>query len=92
MRTDISAERFICLEIRKTAHQRLITLSNSSPDGVDCEKLMQRGVHLTSKADKQLHGYGVGNILRTVEKYGGMTRLSCEDGIFKLEMILGIDI
>ena len=92
MRTDVSAERFIRLEIRKTAHQRLITLSNSSPDGVDCEKLMQRGVHLTSKADKQLHGYGVGNILRTVEKYGGMTRLSCEDGIFKLEMILGIDI
>ena len=91
MRTEPDTDRFIRLEIRKTAHQRLMTLTNTSPDGVDCEKLMMNGVHLTSKADKQLHGYGVRNIRKTVEKYGGMTRLSCENGVFRLEMILSIN-
>ena len=84
-------KRFIKLEIRKTAHQRLIMLVNSSDDEVDCEKLMNSEVPLTTKEDKQLHGYGVRNIRRTVEYYGGMLRMSCEDGQFRLEMIMGLE-
>ncbi|MBP3272292.1 MAG: GHKL domain-containing protein [Ruminococcus sp.] len=43
---------------------------------------------MTSKEDKSLHGYGVGNIRKTVEKYGGMMRLTCKDKIFTMELIL----
>ena len=66
-------------------------LVNSSDEEVDCEKLMNSEVPLTTKEDKQLHGYGVRNIRRTVEYYGGMLRMSCEDGQFRLEMIMGLE-
>lgn len=89
-RVEERRRRFIKLEIRKTAHQRLITLVNSSAEDVDCEKLMHSKIHLTTKEDKQLHGYGVRNIRRTVEHYGGMLRMTCDDGEFKLEMIMGL--
>ncbi|MBQ8965844.1 GHKL domain-containing protein [Ruminococcus sp.] len=89
-RIEEKEKRFIRLEIRKTAHQRLITIANSSAEDVDCEKLLHSDMHVTSKEDKMLHGYGVRNIRRTIEKYGGMLRVSCIGGQFKLEMILGI--
>lgn len=37
---------------------------------------------------KALHGCGIGNIRRTVEKYGGMMRLSCAERVFTVEIIL----
>ena len=51
-------------------------------------KTISEDTHITSKADKALHGYGIGNIRRTVEKYGGMMRLSCAERVFTVEIIL----
>ena len=79
---------FIELTFRKTDHHRLIKASNSCAADVDCAPLLSEDTHITSKADKALHGYGIGNIRRTVEKYGGMMRLSCAERVFTVEIIL----
>ena len=81
-------EPFIELTFKKTDHHRLVRASNSCIGDVDCEKLMSGEGRVTSKEDKSLHGYGVGNIRKTVEKYGGMMRLTCKDKIFTMELIL----
>ena len=81
-------EPFIELTFKKTDHHRLVRASNSCIGDVDCEKLMSGEGRVTSKEDKSLHGYGVGNIRKTVEKYGGMMRLTCKDKVFTMELIL----
>ena len=78
---------FISLEFRKSDHHRLIRASNSCTENVDCNALMN-GSHITSKEDKALHGYGLGNIRKTVEKYGGMMRIACKDYVFTMELVL----
>ncbi|WP_294486208.1 sensor histidine kinase [uncultured Ruminococcus sp.] len=42
----------------------------------------------TSKEDKEHHGFGVINIIRTVKKYDGEARLSADDKQFRLELEL----
>ncbi len=42
----------------------------------------------TSKKDSSLHGFGVANIVKTVEKYSGKTELSVKDGEFILDIQL----
>lgn len=81
-------EPFIDIAFRKTDHHRLVKASNSCIENVDTEKLMSGEAHITTKENKSMHGYGVGNIRRTIEKYGGMMRLSCEDKVFTMELIL----
>ncbi len=42
----------------------------------------------TSKSDKDHHGFGVTNILRTVQKYDGEAELSADDNKFTLDLNL----
>lgn len=42
----------------------------------------------TSKSDKDRHGFGVTNILRTVQKYDGEAELSADDNKFTLDLNL----
>ena len=79
---------FLRLECKKSGHHRLIRASNSCAEDVDCDALMSGGSHMTSKKDKALHGYGIGNIRKTVEKYGGMMNIACADQIFTMELML----
>lgn len=79
--------RQIALTMQKTRHQRFITISNPCCENVDCTALLS-GQRVTSKEDKQLHGYGIQSIRSTVEKYGGLFNLSCEDNRFVMEIIL----
>jgi len=41
----------------------------------------------TSKSDKDNHGFGIGNVRRTVEKYDGRMIMGIEDGVFKTVII-----
>lgn len=41
---------------------------------------------ITSKSDKENHGFGISNILRTAEKYEGEARIDAENGIFTLSV------
>jgi sensor histidine kinase regulating citrate/malate metabolism len=79
---------FVRLSFRKSEHHRLIEAVNSCPADVDCDALMLGGSHITGKQDKALHGYGIGNIRKTVEKYGGMMKLSCAEHVFTMQIVL----
>jgi len=80
--------RNIGINIKKTAHQRLISISNSCKEDIDCKALMDESLHFTSKADKRLHGFGMKNIQKVIEKNGGMMKINCENKRFSLDMIL----
>lgn len=80
--------RDIGINIKKTAHQRLISISNSCKEDIDCNALMDESLHFTSKADKRLHGFGMKNIQKVIEKNGGMMKINCENKRFSLDMIL----
>jgi uncharacterized membrane protein YidH (DUF202 family) len=82
------AEKYIRISFRKTELQRVISIVNSSAKPVDCAKLLSGEGRYTTKSDKSRHGYGLYNIRRTVEKYGGMLKVSSEDKEFRLTIVL----
>ena len=48
----------------------------------------EHGALTTTKADRKYHGYGVKSIRKIVEKYGGSTTFSHQDGWFELRILL----
>ena len=48
------------------------------------------GLPLTTKADKNYHGFGVKSMKYLVEKYGGDMFVEADDGIFKLNILLPV--
>ncbi|MDO4623260.1 MAG: GHKL domain-containing protein [Eubacteriales bacterium] len=51
--------------------------------------LLTEGTELvTTKADKQYHGYGIKSIRHTVQKYGGFMTAAVEDNWFRLKILL----
>ena len=81
------AEKYIRITFRKTELHRIITITNPTAEQVDCNAL-NSGAHFTSKKDKERHGFGVRNIRRAAEKYGGILKLDCENGEFTLTIVL----
>lgn len=49
---------------------------------------LQNGLPVTTKQDKEYHGFGVKSIRSTVEKYGGNLLISAEDNWFKLNILI----
>lgn len=43
---------------------------------------------ITSKTDKENHGYGLQNIKDSVEKYGGNVKIIAEEGIFSVNIMM----
>ncbi|MBQ8922227.1 MAG: GHKL domain-containing protein [Oscillospiraceae bacterium] len=82
-----SADAYITLLLRKTEHQRVITLKNSTARRVDTAQLSS-GSHFTSKADRSRHGFGIKNIQDTAEKNGAMVRFECSDTEFTASVII----
>lgn len=75
--------------------KRVITISVKNALGLvaihidnyyDDELQFDGGLPLTTKSDKNYHGYGLKSIKMTVEKYGGFMTINTEDGIFKLNI------
>ena len=84
---DDESDKYIRINFRKTDMQRIITISNPTADAVDINAL-NNGTFRTSKKDKEHHGFGVRNIRKTVEKYGGMLTFSCADNEFVMTVVL----
>lgn len=82
------AKRYISLSFRRSEHFLLMTCENSSPRVVE----LSNGRPITSKSDRFNHGFGLGNIERCVEKYGGHLDLSSylEDDVpvFRAEAVI----
>lgn len=83
-----TAKRYISLSFRRSEHFLLMTCENSAVRVVG----LSNGRPLTSKADRYNHGFGIGNIERCVEKYGGHLDLASyiEDDtpVFKAEAVI----
>jgi len=51
----------------------------------------EKGHIVTSKKNKSLHGFGLANIMKTVQKYNGNTNISISDNQFILDISLLLD-
>ena len=51
---------------------------------------LRSGIPVTTKVDKDYHGYGMLSIRRIVEKYGGSFVISTEDQLFQIDIMLPI--
>lgn len=69
------AKRFISLSFRRSEHFLLMTCENSAVRVIE----MSDGRPLSTKGDKYNHGFGLENMIRCVEKYGGELKLSSEE-------------
>lgn len=78
--------RFIHLSIRAVNQLLLIHVENH----FEGELELRDGVPVTTKDDKDYHGYGMLSIRRIVEKYGGSFVISTEDRLFQIDIMLPI--
>lgn len=74
-------DRYIRLAVKKQLDMLCIFCENPylgiiSPD------------HLTSKPDKAAHGYGIKRIEQLAEKHGGIVKISAENGIFSISVLI----
>ena len=79
--------RQIDISFRKTDYQRMIIISNSIAEKIDCTPL-NNNVQYTSKDDKGSHGFGLRNMRRALEKYGAVMQMSCTDTRFTTTIIM----
>ena len=77
-------KKVITLDIHKEKNMAVIRVENYTPK----EPVFKDGSLVTSKADKNDHGYGVKSIQNTAEIYGGNAHTFVENGIFYLLITL----
>lgn len=79
--------------------QRVVTLTVGTKDNfmlVECENyfsgslVFDDGLPLTTKEDRQNHGFGTHSIRTLTEKYDGSLKLSAQDEIFTLSILIPI--
>ena len=52
------------------------------------EDVKAKGILLTTKSDRQNHGFGLTNIQNTIEKLHGEFKKSADQGVFQVEIVL----
>lgn len=75
--------RWIQLNLRK--HNGFILLETGNP----CDDALQfsGGLPVTTKRDRDYHGYGTRSIRRIAESYGGTATFSCQNGWFEVRVL-----
>ena len=73
-------KRNITLRIVRSGSMALLKVENSFA----VKPVFVSGMPITSKSDKQYHGFGVQSIKTTVKKYGGYFDIQVQDGKFVL--------
>lgn len=76
-------DRYIHLEIRSLDKNLVIEMENPSAHSVDTEKLGE----ITSKSDKENHGYGILNIKDAVHKNHGEIRFESTEVKFMVQIV-----
>ena len=79
-------ERKITISLKHTEQYYFIEICNTVEENFDCENLLDSGY--TSKKNKEIHGYGLQNMKKTVESYGGMLKVDCKNFVFTLSFII----
>ncbi len=75
-------------EVHLTVKDALGMLYIEVQNPYSTEIIMQDGVPVTSKADKQYHGFGIRSIRQTTEKYGGNMTILTDNGWFRLKLLI----
>lgn len=77
-----SESKVIELKILSSGDMLSIEISNKTISNIDTQNIV------TSKKNKQLHGYGISSIETITKKYKGNLSMSCKNNIFTLSVIL----
>ena len=72
--------RFIHIKILYDCGNLLFMFENAAPEG-ECPD--NKGIWRTTKEDRSMHGYGMKNIDRIVQKYGGYCERDLKDHVFR---------
>ncbi len=84
---DVSAEkRYLTLKIVFSQKRLIIRTSNPYCGDIMCKN----GKIVTSKKAHDLHGYGLNNIAKAVDKYKGYMEIDYSDNIFTVDIIMYI--
>lgn len=73
-------KKYISLTLMSTDDRISISVSNPVEEDIDTERL------ITSKDDKEKHGYGIKSIKAIVQKYDGIVSFSCENRVFNVSI------
>lgn len=79
--------KFITVQIEKfNAQFVVLSIKNS------CQPAMQKrhGLFLTTKPDKDKHGYGLKSVQKIVEEQGGTVEFNCSANVFRATVLLHI--
>lgn len=71
-----SHEKVVTFDMITTAERIIITIENPVDGNVNTDKL------ITTKKDKENHGYGVGSIKTIARKYDGVAEFAYSNGMF----------
>lgn len=77
------------MRIKRTASFYVVNIKNSMSE-TSVPKSGNVFSRFTTKENRAFHGYGLGNIKKTVEKYGGETTVSIENNMFQLNILLPV--
>ncbi|MDE6059485.1 MAG: ATP-binding protein [Clostridia bacterium] len=80
-------KRFISLNVNAEGRLLFICVENYFEGAL---KIVD-GLPITTKNDKQNHGFGMTSIRRTVDKYGGSLQIKTEDNLFSLNICIPLE-
>lgn len=75
-------ERFITMKAREKNHFLVIHIENSA--------ILEEEEKKNTKEDTFLHGFGLKNIQRAAEKYGGQYKRNYQNGVYMLSILIPI--
>lgn len=76
-------KRFITIKAKRIQNMIVISIENSCISYIGTD-------YKTTKQDSFLHGFGIENIRKAVEKYGGECDIKQQDAVFALKIIIPI--
>ena len=85
-KVDKREKRTVSLMVRESRGMVYIGLENGYTGTIRFED----GLPVTTKHDKQFHGFGTKSMCNVVEKYGGTMVINASDNIFRLNILLPV--
>lgn len=80
--------RVVRLSVKRVANMISVHMENEVPEGV--EVVFENGIPVTSREDKNLHGFGMRSIRASVERYSGCLYTELREGSFHLDIMLPV--
>ncbi len=79
-RITVENKKYVGLTLMSTDNRISISISNPVDEDINTKKL------ITSKSDKEKHGYGIKSINTIVQKHDGVVSFSCDNRIFNISI------